>query len=257
MIGTIQDVTQRKEAEEGLLAYQAKLKSLASELSLTEERERRRIAGDLHDHACQSLALSKMKLQAVLDAALPADEQTLRQVCDSLNQTIEDVRDLTFDLSSPTLYKFGLAAALEELLKDKLKTEYGIRYTFSDDKRPKPLTPDVRVLLFQSVRELLINVIKHAQAHEVHLDIRREGDSIRITVGDNGAGFDVDKVLSAPSRSRSVGLFNIRERVDYIGGQLEIDSHPGRGSQFTLMAPLETEVHVAKENHDGSEDSAR
>ncbi len=257
MIGTIQDITDRKEAEEALLAHQAKLKSLASELSLTEERERRRIAGDLHDHACQSLALSKMKLQAVLDAALPVDEQTLRQVCDGLNQTIENVRNLTFDLSSPTLYKFGLEAALEELLRDKLKAEYGIRYAFSDDKRPKPLTPDVRVLLFQSVRELLINVIKHAHADEVHLDIKRETDSIRITVGDNGAGFDVEKILSAPSRSRSVGLFNIRERLDYIGGHLEIDSHPGRGSRFTLIAPLETEAHVAKENHDGSEDSTR
>lgn len=260
IIGTLssgQDTTERKEAEQRLLAYQAKLKSLASELSLAEERERRRIAGDLHDHACQSLALSKMRLQAVLNAALPADEQTLRQICDSLNQTIEDVRELTFDLSSPTLYKFGLEAALEELLKDKLKAGHGIRYRFSDDRRPKPLTPDVRVLLFQSVRELLINVIKHAHADEVHLDIRREADSIRIAVGDDGVGFDVARTLSAPSGSRGVGLFNIRERLDYVGGQLEIDSRPGCGSRFTLTAPLETEVHVAEENRDGSENPTR
>ncbi len=252
----VSDITERKDAEERLLAYQAKLKSLASELSLAEERERRRIAGDLHDHACQSLALSKMKLQAILDRVLPADEQTLSQICNTLNQTIENVRDLTFDLSSPTLYKFGIEAALEELLRDKLKAEHKIRCRFSNDKQPKPLAADVRVLLFQSVRELLINVIKHAHAREVRLDIRRENDSIGVTVADDGVGFDVEAISSASSRSRSVGLFNIGERLDYIGGRLEMDSQPGRGSRFTLIAPLETEVHVAKENHDGSKDSA-
>lgn len=255
--GSCQDITDRKEAQERLLAYQAKLKSLASELSLAEERERRRIAADLHDHACQSLALSKMKLQAALDKSLPVDGHTLRQVCDGLNQTIENVRELTFDLSSPTLYKFGLEAALEELLRDKLKAEHRIRYHFSDDKRPKPLTPDVRVLLFQSVRELLINVIKHARAGEVRLDIRRENDSIRVTVTDDGVGFDADRIASSASRSRSVGLFNVQERLDYIGGRLEMDSQPGHGSRFALIAPLETKVHVAKESHDGTEDSAR
>ncbi|MBN1362469.1 MAG: PAS domain S-box protein [Sedimentisphaerales bacterium] len=257
MIGVIQDITERKEAEERLLAYQAKLKSLASELSLAEERERRRIAGDLHDHACQGLALSKMKLQAVLDRALPADEPTLREICVSLDRTIESVRELTFDLSSPTLYKFGLVAALEELLHDKLKAEYRIKYHFCDDGTPKPLAPDVRVLLFQSVRELIINVIKHARAQEVRLDIRREGNSIRVDVCDDGTGFDVERVWSTSSQRRSVGLFNVRERLDFIGGHLEIDTQPGRGSRFTLRAPLETRVHVAKENRDGSEDSTR
>ncbi|HQA89845.1 MAG TPA: ATP-binding protein, partial [Sedimentisphaerales bacterium] len=160
-------------------------------------------------------------------------------------------------LSSPTLYKFGLEAALEELLEDKLRGEHHIQYRFSDDHAPKPLSQDVLVLLFQSVRELLINVIKHAQAHEVTLDIRRQIDCIRVTVADDGTGFDVDEVLSSPSRGRSVGLFNIRERLDYIGGTLDINSEPGRGSRFVLVAPLKTEVHATKESHDGGEDSAR
>jgi len=251
------DITERKEANEELLAYQKKLKSIASELALTEERERRRIAADLHDHACQSLALSKMRLQEMLEHADPTYTRALRSICDTLNATIESVRELTFDLSSPTLYKFGLEAALEELLEDKLRAEHHIQYRFSDDHASKPLSQDVLVLLFQSVRELLINVIKHAQAHEVTLDIRREINCIRVTVADDGAGFDVDEVLSSPSRGRSVGLFNIRERLDYIGGTLDIDSEPGRGSRFVLVAPLKTEVHATKESHDGGEDSAR
>jgi PAS domain S-box-containing protein len=252
VVHIVSDITERKEAEDRLLAYQAKLRSLASELSLAEERERRRIAGDLHDQTCQSLALSKMKLQAILEHVVPADERTLHQICDSLNETIEGVRELTFDLSSPTLYKFGLEAALEELLQDKLKAEHDIRCHFSDDGHPKPLKLDVRVLLFKSVRELLINIIKHAHAGKVSLDVKRENQSIRITLADDGVGFDLEMLHKAPSRSRSVGLFNIQERLDYIGGELKMYSQPGGGSRFTLIAPLETGTHVAKENQDGN-----
>lgn len=251
------DITQRKEAEENLRVYQQKLKAIASELALAEERERRRIAADLHDHACQSLALSKMRLQDMLEHETPGDMKALQSICSALNTTIESVRELTFDLSSPTLYKFGLEAALEELLQDKLRGEHRIPYRFSDDRQPKPLSQDMLVLLFQSVRELLINVIKHAQAHEVALDIRRETKCIRITVTDDGIGFEVDSVLSSPSRGRSVGLFNIRERLDYIGGTLSIDSEPGRGTRFTLVAPLKVEADTTKESHDGGKDSAR
>lgn len=250
------DITERKEAEANLRAYQNKLKSMASELALTEERERRRIAADLHDHACQSLALSKMRLQDLLEHSDPANTQALRSICETLNTTIESVRELTFDLSSPTLYKFGLEAALEELLEDKLRGEHHILYRFRDDKQPKPLPQDMLVLLFQSVRELLFNVIKHSQAHEVALDIRREMDSIRITVADDGTGFDVAEALSSASRGRSVGLFNLRERLDYIGGTLDIDSAPGRGSRFVLVAPLKSEPHATKESHDDGTDPA-
>ncbi len=250
------DITERREAEASLLAYQNKLKSLASELALAEERERRRIAADLHDHACQSLALSKMRLQDLVEHSDPASTQALQNICETLNTTIESVRELTFDLSSPTLYKFGLEAALEELLEDKLRGEHHILYRFRDDKQPKPLPQDVLVLLFQSVRELLFNVIKHSHAHEVALDIRRERDSIRITVADDGTGFDVADTLSSPSRGRSVGLFNLRERLDYIGGTLDIDSAPGRGSRFVLVAPLKSQPPATKESHDGGTDSA-
>ena len=255
--GFILDVSERREAEQQLRAYQRKLKSLASELSLAEERERRRMAAGLHDHACQNLVLSNMKLQG-LRRCLPAGPaQTVEAVCETLNETIEGIRELTFDLSSPTLYKFGLSAALEELLKDKLRSEHAIHCQFTDDGQPKPLSQDVVILLFQSVRELLINTIKHAQAREVALDIRRENGSIHITVTDDGIGFDVNEILSFPPQKRSVGLFNILERLDYVGGSLEMESRPGHGSRFLLVAPLTTEVPNAKESHDGSENSTR
>ncbi len=237
-------LAERIRAEKDLVAHQQKLRSLASELSLAEERERRRIATGLHDYACQNLVFSKMKLQGLPEPVAPADAEEIADVCDSLDRAIESVRELTFDLSTPTLYKFGLEAALRELLEDKLKAQHGIHYTFHDDGAPKPLAEDVRILLFQSVRELLINIIKHAQAHEVTVDIVRVDGSIRISVADDGVGFDAADTLAESSASRGFGLFSIRERLDFIGGSLVIDSQRGRGSRFTLLAHLEVPAPI-------------
>lgn len=234
--------------EDELRANQQRLRSLASELSLAEERERRRIAAGLHDYACQNLVLSKMKLQG-----LPVTEtDEIEDVCDTIDKTIESVRGLIFDLSSPTLYKFGLEAAIKELLEERVKAQHNIDCTFRDDGAAKPLAEDVRVVLFQSVRELLFNIIKHAQARAVTVDIGRLDDSIRITVTDDGIGFDMEEALAGPSRRHGFGLFHIRERLDFIGGRLDMESQPGYGSRFTLLAPLETGTRAPAEVPDST-----
>jgi PAS domain S-box-containing protein len=255
MVGTLQDITERKKTEESLRAQQKNLRSLASELSLAEERERRRIAVELHDHACQSLALAKMSLQSQLEAARPS-KRVLRQACHALDETLGGIRNLTFDLSSATLYRFGLEAALEELLADKLSRPKPIPYRFSTDRAPKPLTPETSVLVFQCVRELLVNIVKHARARNVAVEVGREGDFITILVADDGIGFDADAILSSAYRERSVGLFFVRERLDYAGGILQIDSSPNHGARFILTAPLDKRTEGMKENSDDCEDSA-
>jgi PAS domain S-box-containing protein len=256
-IGMVQDITERKQAQERLQVHQQQLRVLASELSLAEERERRRIAMALHDHTCQNLVLARMKIEELLAAASAGQVEAFHSICGTLSDTIEDVRELMFDLSSPTLYRFGLEAALEELLEDKFGAGQDVEYDFSDDAEPKPLTEDVRVLLFQSVREVLINILKHAGAHKIILDIRRTDGSIRIAVTDDGVGFDMDEVSSLPARHRGFGLFNIKERLDYVGGTFEIDSRLGEGSRFVLVAPLKTEGHDFRKKHDVGPDSAR
>ena len=253
--GIFRDITERKKGEEKLLEYQEQLRLLSSELALAEERQRRRIATDLHDHISQALALSVMRLQTLRESAGSVDAQQLDEICETISHTIEDVSCLTFGLSSPTLYKFGLEAAVAELLDDQLRRRHGIACEFSDDREPKPLDDDIRVVLFQSVRELLINIIKHAQAHKVLVAIQRDGDSIRITISDDGVGFDVEQVGPSTRQSGGFGLFNIRERLDYIGGSLEIQSEAGSGSWFTLIAPLKTGADSPGEEHDGSKNS--
>ncbi len=240
--GTHLDISARKQAEMDVMAYQRRLRALASELSLAEERERRRIAAGLHDYACQNLVLSKMKLEGLHEPLPPGDDDEIAAICHTLDRTIDSIRELTFDLSSPTLYKFGLDAALKELLEDKVKAENGIRYRFHSDDAPKPLAEDIRVLLFQSVRELVINILKHAQARTVEVDVVRLHDSMEITVTDDGMGFDADRVLANSSRTHGFGLFHMKERLDFVGGRLHIESEPGWGSRFTLHVPLDTEV---------------
>lgn len=246
----------RRQAEEKLQVHERQLKTLASELALAEERERRRIAGELHDHTCQSLVLARTKLDELVKSLSDGQAEALRNISSILNETIEGVRGLTFDLSSPTLYRFGVEAALEELLDDMFRLQKDVEYCFRDDLQPKPLTDDVRVMLFQSVREILINIVKHARARRIDLDIRRQDSSIRITVTDDGVGFDVDGVLSLPARHGGFGLFNIQERLDYIGGLLEITSQIGEGSRLVLVAPLNVECLDSRRNHDVGQNSA-
>jgi len=238
-LGIARDMTERKRTEEELLEHQAKLKSLASQLSLTEERERHRLATDLHDQISQSLVISKIKLDQLRKSS-SSDEfnEHLEDVSNCLGQIIDDTRTLTFDLSYPILYELGFEAAVAEWLTDQIQEKHGISTEFVDDEHQKPLNDDIRVLLFRNVRELLINVVKHAQANKVKVSIRKVRDNIHVSVEDDGVGFDPVEVTSIATKKAEFGLFSIRERLEQLGGLIEIDSEPGRGSKITMTAPL-------------------
>lgn len=215
------------------------LKSLASQLSLTEERERHRLAMQLHDHIGQSLAMSKAKLDKCRASAVPGEmSRALEEVCECLRQVIQDTRTLTFDLSPPVLYLVGFEAAAEQWLTDEIQMKYGIKTEFEDDGRHKPLDDDIRTVLFRNVRELLINVVKHAKAENVKLSIRRVDEQIHVCIEDDGVGFDPVGVMSKAAESGKFGLFSIRERLEQLGGCVEIDSRHDEGSRILMTAPL-------------------
>jgi PAS domain S-box-containing protein len=241
-LGIARDITEHKRTEKELLEHQAKLKSLASQLSLTEEFERHRLATDLHDQISQSLVISKIKLDQLRKSST-SDEfnRPIEDICNCLGQIIDDTRTLTFDLSYPILYELGFEAAVAEWLTDQIQEKHGIRTEFVDDGYLKPLDDDIRVLLFRNVRELLINVVKHAQANKVRVSIRKVKDNIRVSVEDDGVGFDPVEVTSMAAKRAEFGLFSIRERLEQLGGMIEIDSKPGRGSKITMTAPLKNE----------------
>jgi PAS domain S-box-containing protein len=235
----IDDITERKQAEQKVLEDREQLKSLASQLSITEERERHRLATVLHDQIGQSLVFSKFKLDLLRKSASSAElVEALEDVCNSLGQVIDDTRTLTFDLSSPILYELGLEAAIAEWLRDEIQDKHGLETEFEDDRQPKQLDDDIRTVLFRNVRELLVNIVKHAQAHKVKVCIRRVGENVRISVEDDGVGFDPVDVTSRAAKRAEFGLFSIRQRLEQLGGVIEIASEPGRGCTISMTAPL-------------------
>jgi PAS domain S-box-containing protein len=234
--GLIGNVLERKKAEEELRKYQEQLRSLASQLSLVEERERHRIATDLHDYVGQPLALCKIKLGALRESVSSALAESVDGIRDLIEQTIQYTRSLTFEISPPILYELGFEAAVE-WLGEQIPNRHSIRFEFENDGQPKPIEDEARVLLFQTVRELLVNVVKHAQARNSSVSIRRDGNNIQITVEDDGIGFDISK-LGSYLRTKTFGIFSIRERLNSIGGHLNVESEPGKGTRVTIIAPL-------------------
>ena len=229
-----QEIDRRKRAEE-------QLRFLASELSLAEERERRRIAAVLHDLIGQTLAVCKIRLGTLRESVLSTDLAIhIDEVRELVDQVIQDTRSLTSELSPYILYELGLEAAVESLAK-QIQEQYSILPNFEDDGQPKPLDDGVRVVLFQAVRELLVNAAKHAQVHSVKVSISRRDGNIRISVEDNGVGFDASDISLRVCRSNGFGLFNIRERLRHLGGSLEVRSELGHGTMVVLTAPLKSE----------------
>jgi PAS domain S-box-containing protein len=237
-IGMLEDITEQKQVEGEIRTYQEQLRSLASELSLTEERERRRLATDLHDHIGQILALAQIKLGAIRELATSSSLTTpMDEIRRLIEQSIQYTRSLTFELSPPILYDLGFEPAVE-WLAELIQSQHGMRIEVQrGERQPLPMDDEIRVLLFQTVRELLLNVVKHAQAQRAKVTIGREGNHIRIVVEDDGVGLSI--LPGAPlSSARGFGLFSIRERLKYLGGHLEVDSEPGRGTRVILTVPV-------------------
>ena len=232
------DITERKQVEARILSYQEQLRSMASEVVLTEERERRRIATEIHDRIGQSLAMSRIILGGIGKSESPAAIlKEIDEVKELIEQTIQDTRSLTFDLSPPILYDLGFEPAVEWLV-EHIEEQYSIKAVLVNDKNPKPLSDDIKILLFQVVRELLMNVVKHSKAKNVMVSISKVSDKIKINVEDDGIGFDTNHIDSNSKDKKGFGLFSIRERLNNFEGKFEIISRPGKGTCVILEAPI-------------------
>ena len=187
----------------------------------------------MHDHIGQTLALCKIKLGALRESTPTNLIESLDEIRDLTEQIIRYTRSLTFELSPPILYDLGFEAAVE-WLGEKIIKQHGIQFCFEDDKQSKPLDDEARILLFQAVRELLINIVKHAQAHNAKVSIRRDNDNIRINIEDDGVGFDTSKIDSS-LRTGCFGIFSIRERLKHLGGPLKLNPSPAAEPALQLL----------------------
>jgi PAS domain S-box-containing protein len=240
IMGIGEDITERINAENALSSYQEQLENLAAELSLAEERERRRLAADLHDRIGQSLAFANIKTHSLRGFVTEGGVGHLADLSGLMEQVIQDVRTLIFQISPPLLYEVGLEAALE-WLAESIQQEHGFPVAFADDDEPKPLADEMKVTLFQVAREVLINAAKHARASTVRLGVQRNGECILLRIEDDGVGFDTSSVAAKSPAHSGFGFFTIRQRMEFLGGQVDIDSLPGRGTTVTVTAPLMSE----------------
>lgn len=238
--GISEDVTDRKRTEEALrdanhkldVAAKQKLRSLTTELLLAEERERRKLAIDLHDSLNQTLVLARMKVADLESAKGGTPQAALADLARLIETATSSARSMTFQLSPPILYDLGFGPAVQWLVEN-VQESYGVRTRLIETSAELPLDDRVKILLFRAVRELLINVAKHAKAHQAVVSIARQGSSIEIRVRDDGIAFDREKTTR-----RGLGLGSIEERLENLGGHMAIDARPGHGTVITLVAPL-------------------
>jgi signal transduction histidine kinase len=237
---TIVDITPLKKSEERLMEYQQNLKKLTSELNLVEERERRRIAINLHDHLTQSLAMTKIKL-AEIEKKIPSSEikQNLKEAGKYLDESIRNSRNITYELSPPVLYELGLSEAVEWLMK-KIESTNDIKTVFEGKLGEISISNDERILFYRSINELLNNSIKHSGCKTIWVSLWKERDEILASVRDDGKGFIPEKVANKNPAKGGFGLFSIKERLEYLGGSIKISSIIGKGTNITLSLILKS-----------------
>jgi signal transduction histidine kinase len=221
------------------------LRALAGELTLAEQRERRRLAEVLHDHLQQLLVGARFRVVMLTGIENTVLRRAAQEVEELLAESIEATRSLTAELSPPILREQGLSAGLT-WLAEWMKDRHHLLVDLTVDLGLTPASEDVGALLFESVRELLFNVVKHARVRSAQVNLCRVKDNeLQITVSDRGVGFDAASV-NPPGFSRGgFGLFSISERLSLMGGRVEIETSPGRGTRVRLMAPCGSQAPQA------------
>jgi PAS domain S-box-containing protein len=238
-IAAFVDITERQQAEQER-AQREQLRLLARQVVSVQEQERRRVSRELHDEAGQALTALKISLELML-ADLPDDAASLRErIYESVmltDDTMERIRLLARDLRPPALDAVGLGPTLEDVCRDfGERTQLSIDYASGE----LPALPDaVSICLYRVLQEALTNVAKHAHARRVRVALHRDVDSVSLTVEDDGQGFDSRAILSSTNRPPGIGLLGMQDRIELLGGWLEIDSHPGQGTRLVTHIPWE------------------
>ena len=235
--GAAMDITAQERSQAELESQRAELRSLTSQLMLAEENARRATAADLHDGIGQNLSAIIMWQASVREKK---DEHERAEMLDHIRfaamESLQWTRAIIADLSPPGLYDMGLPSAINWLV-GRVCERHGLKVVVERCELPDELGLDIKVTLFQCLRELLSNVVKHAGASEVRIDVRHDERMIHASVGDDGCGLDPARLETLPSERGGFGLFTIRERLVAIGGMLSAGRSPVGGALLTVTIP--------------------
>ncbi|MEO6307564.1 MAG: response regulator [Nitrospiraceae bacterium] len=225
-----------KERTQQLSTSYAKLRALATDLTVAEQTERRRLAMELHDYLAQILVVSRMKVAQLLTRDHdPKVRKTLQGVDQLLHQSLDYTRSLVSELTPQALYESGLVAAIR-WLGDQMRRQAVLNVEINLDVPELPLPEADAVLLFHSIRELLFNVLKHGKINRASVSMQYSQNVLSITVSDQGCGFDVSRL--SEDHLKRFGLLSIRERMTALGGSFVLQSVPGKGTVASLHLPV-------------------
>jgi signal transduction histidine kinase len=246
----MKDINERKRAEEHLRDLAARLQVLSRRLVEVQEAERHHLARELHDEIGQVLSAIGLNLHIVKSvcdaAAFPRIEDSIRIV----DQATAQVRALSLDLRPAMLDDLGLTATLRWLV-DREAQRAGLVAHINVRSSGAPLPPDVAVAAFRMVQESLTNVVRHARARNVWVELRQRDDELDLAIRDDGVGFDPDSACNRATRGESFGLLGIQERAALLGGRADIRSRPGHGTKIRVWLPIESPPS-AEVSSDGS-----
>jgi signal transduction histidine kinase len=235
------DLAKRITAEKRILEYQKQLKMLASELVLAEEKERRRLAEELHDTVGHSLAAIQIKLALIMDQI---KDKGLLDKCECLltmtEEAMDATRSITFEISPPVLHELGFESAIEWYL-ERITLRFGIKTELFVEPGRVFKNKDIEIFAFRAIQELIVNAVKHSNATTICVAQHVNNGSVTLTVTDDGKGFDTGKLWTAGLELKGYGLFSIRERTNYLEGTVSIESHEGKGTKVSLILPALSE----------------
>ena len=240
VIAFVLDLTASKQAEKKILEYQERLRDLAATLTSSEEQQRRRIGSEFHDGVGQTLAMIKLRV-GELDSGdgsttSEARTESLREIHRLLDSAIDSSRTLNLELTSPTLYELGLAAALQDL-GETLERESGARFHFQAGETWRDPGIELGIILFQIARKILSNTRQHAEAKNVHLSLEGATSQVEMRIEDDGVGFEATASGPAFESLPGHGIFSIQEQLLHLGGSLKIDSALGKGTRLEVVVP--------------------
>jgi signal transduction histidine kinase len=224
-----------EELERRVAERTEQLRMLASDLEAVEDRERRQVARDLHDDLGQTLAAARIRLATLCDDRRGDVKSKANEVGRLIDDASRSIRSLASQLAPAVLNELGIVAALD-WLGDEIERTFGLKVKVVDDGSPKPLDQDARSIVYRAVRELLINVAKHAGTDAASVESETHDDLVVVRVSDQGRGYVPG--AAATGAHRGLGLISVRERLALIGGTADIRARPGGGTLGVLTVPL-------------------